>query len=1102
MNKNNFNLIYYISVIITVLLSFNNLSAQKCPEYDRLMREGDSAFNQQNYEWAINRYSVAILHCQDKSEEIQDKIIEVFKKIEDVKNAAIKNEQKAATAEKAAREAQLNAEEQKRIALLEKEKAEVAEKKAKEAQARAEKQEQIAKSEKEKVELARDSTKKLSDELAVEKRRSRRILDAEKEALERFINTSCFHEGNKSDSLRILGGKEKFNRLYYGFMNRDGDFIIPPIYTYATMFDETGYAKVELNNNNYLLDISGKPYSVAYNIENLTSEIIALDLRNKQLTKFPPEILKHQQLKILLLSGNPFKNIPPKIYEKLDLITFDIDENLDALAKSHISAATNPRTTTFGIPRKARIVQMPVNYQTPAMNNTKGVEEKLSASGGRNDWVVSSNRDNNLLYDSPNGSPNGKTMGFMENFYVIGETETHLQLIKYDPTVSSTGGSRKVNMKNAMYFGWTPKDNLLLWRRAVVNPKDDFIIKGLVIHSAELLSKGIGGEQQLLLYNSPTLEKTSMNQNDIRLLEFLYIYDIKNGNYLVGVAPESPRSDVATKRVIKGWISSKNLQLWTNRLCLEPNSDPKAAAERRAKGVKATIFNSYQAADNLKLGRPAQYNKILWNDDKYEKGYPPSQKRMPVLGKVENNIYKTAVITDVYNKNNYSVLSADEHARFHAEYNTIRDKKQNINMVFVIDGTKSNHSFFTPIIGAIKSNLNSLEKSNKKYKIATFIYGKSGEGVLARQPLTTNHSAVIQALENYQNKQNLSQDNDAPTDMYEGINTALRTLDPKETNIIVLVGDAGNKLNVSNLNIAKKMKEKECGIIAFQTRNVSGRAGLTYDAFIDQTKKLIEVSSARNNLRPKLYEDDSNTYRLRYPVEATLPGSLTYSDRDDNMSQAELDEEIREMLKSFEDQHEAMLRDLDCKIYVDCTPGINEAVLEYILKEMPEIDIRRIRDMNYQLFAEGYAPIQVDRLEYPLFKFVLFLTDRELYDLETTLKKLVIGGSSSELRENIINAYKKILTVHYGNDTGNISDKTLAQATESVTGLPSKSGLLNKYTLKDLEDRRKVSDDEIRDISDYIEDKLLSMKRIVGNPDYYFRSRDNTYYWVPQDVIP
>jgi|GEM_PF-1326424 len=753
-------------------------------------------------------------------------------------------------------------------------------------------------------------------------------------------------------------------------------------------------------------------------------------------------------------------------------------------------------------PRKAKILQEPKAYFEPAVNSPTGILPKRDASGGKNDWVVSSNRDNNLVYNTPDGDTIS-TIGFMETFYAIGETETHLQLIEYDPTVTSNSSSRKVDMRKANYIGWVPKDNLLLWRHSLVNKETKFNLKGLVVHSELLLARGIGGEQQLVLYNNPSLEKHSRNENDIRLFEFLYIFDRKDNNYLVGVSHEILRSQVASQRIIKGWISDKNIRLWPQRLCIEPNSDPKAAQERRSKGIKASLFNTHAAAKELKTGVPTdQYSKMLWDDDMYEKGYPPAQKRMPVVSKEGDSIYKTGVITDIYNKNNNIILSAEEHALVDAEYNSIRDKKQNINLALVIDGTKDNQAFFDPIIRAIEGNLNLLENTNKKYKIGAFIYGKSGEGVVERRPMTTNHTTVIQTLRNYQNKQDIPADNNDPTDMYEGINIALRTLNPKETNILVLIGDAGNSLNtnVSDTELIRKLKEKECGIISFQTRNVGGREGQVYDAFIDQTKKFIEQSAGRNNLRPTLYNiNEEFTYRVRYPEEAVLPGSLTYSDRNKNMSQVTLQEEIRQMLKSFQDQHEQMLQDLDCKIYVDCKPGINPAVLKYMLKDISEVDIPRLFDMDFQLFVEAYAPMQVDRLEYPLFKHVLFLTDRELYGLETTLKKLVVPGSPSELRENIERAYREMITTHYGSDISKVANMTLGEAMEAAVGLPSTSDLLNKYTLKDLE---KISNDEIRDINDYIEDKLIDMRGVIGNPKYYFRSRDNTYYWVPQNVVP
>ncbi len=755
-------------------------------------------------------------------------------------------------------------------------------------------------------------------------------------------------------------------------------------------------------------------------------------------------------------------------------------------------------------PRRAKVLQIPTDYFKPTENISIEIKNKQTASGATNDWVVSSDRDNNLVYNSPTASePNGKTMSFMDNFYVIDESDTHVQLIKYDPTVIASNSSvRKVNMKKAEYYGWAPKDQLLLWRNSLVDPNTDFNVKGLVVHSVKRYVSGVGGEQQLTLYNSPTLEKTAQNENDIRLFEFLYIYDKKDGSFLLGTSPKLQRSDAAAKKIVKGWLSEKNIRVWSQRLCIEPNSDLEAASERRTKGLKATLFSNYDAALELKTGKPAKFKKILWDDDRYEDGYPPSEKRMPVMGELDGKIYKTGVITEVFSESNEKVYSPAEKAKLDAEYNAIRDKKQNINMIFVVDGTQSNHPFFVPIINAVENSLNLFENANKKYELATFIYGKSGEGVVARQPLTSNHSAVLQTLKNYRDKTELSQDNDDPTDMYEAINTALRTLDPEETNILILIGDAGNALNISNLSIIQKMKEKECGIISFQTRNVEGLSGRIYNKFVDQTKEFIVGTSQRTNLRPKLYEDEGNTYRLRYPIEAALPGSLTYCSKGASMSQPELEEEIRQMLKAFEEQHEELLRDLDCRIYIDCKPGINDAVLESLLREIPDLDLRKLRDMDYQLFVEAYTPLQVDKLEYPLFKHVLFLTDRELYDLERKILRLLPGESSgSQLREGIIKAYREMIGNHYGSDRS-VFDLTLGQAMEAVVGLPSTSDLLNSYTLKDLEDRKEVSDDDIRDIYYYIDEKLVEMRRVIGNPDYFFRSRDNTYYWVPQDMVP
>jgi len=373
-------------------------------------------------------------------------------------------------------------------------------------------------------------------------------------------------------------------------------------------------------------------------------------------------------------------------------------------------------TLAYAQPRKAKVIPVPIEYIKPIGGDGTGIKSKLSVSGPKNDWVVHSDRDDNLTYVA-SGSDNttDKKMNFMENFYVIGETDTRVELVKYDPTIVASNTSRKVNMKKADYYGWAEKSKLLLWQNSLINKQTDFTIKALVGHSVSDLVRGIAGEKQLTLYNSPTKEASAQNDNDVRLFEFLYVFKKQNGKCLVGISPRLSRSSVGSQEVIKGWISEKNVQIWSQRLCIEPNDNSTAAPTRRNKSVKASLFSNYQGAVGFKTGKSAKFNKVLWDKDNYETGFPVSWKRMPVVSKLDNDVYKTGVITDVFSKTNLKVLSAEEHARLEAEYNTTRDKKQKVNMVFVIDGTKSNHSFFVPKIPIKNTNsvLSSMAKAEK-----------------------------------------------------------------------------------------------------------------------------------------------------------------------------------------------------------------------------------------------------------------------------------------------------------------------------------------------------------------------------------------------------
>lgn len=157
--------------------------------------------------------------------------------------------------------------------------------------------------------------------------------------------------------------EERFERRY-GFINKQGRIVIDYKYKQAEQFDDTGFAKVVFSDTNaeegttYLIDTTDNRYKVAYQLENLTNDITALDLRNTGLSTFPEIILKNTQLEILLLGQNSLKNIPITIANLPNLKVLDISstnikelpgdivqlQKLEILNLSHTEIVKLPRS--------------------------------------------------------------------------------------------------------------------------------------------------------------------------------------------------------------------------------------------------------------------------------------------------------------------------------------------------------------------------------------------------------------------------------------------------------------------------------------------------------------------------------------------------------------------------------------------------------------------------------------------------------------------------------------------------------------------------------------------------------------------------------------
>ena len=239
--------------------------------YQELIKEGDAYLIRQepDYKQAMNAYSAAMTACKDKMPEVQKKIVGLFEKVNQLKTKAEKSEQKALAQQLRTDSALTVAENEKQNAFQEKLRADSA------------------------LHIAESIVHQFyfyDDKFALAVKKKHEYIDIKQCQV-------CMATNN-----------------LYGFIDPEGNTVIDFKYEEAFPFDmETGFAKVKLNNQYYLIDTTGtREYLLCDDPEKLNNFTVALDLRNRGLKSIPEKIYKYPQIKILLLSGNELEQLPPE----------------------------------------------------------------------------------------------------------------------------------------------------------------------------------------------------------------------------------------------------------------------------------------------------------------------------------------------------------------------------------------------------------------------------------------------------------------------------------------------------------------------------------------------------------------------------------------------------------------------------------------------------------------------------------------------------------------------------------------------------------------------------------------------------------------------
>jgi|GEM_PF-2846612 len=727
-------------------------------------------------------------------------------------------------------------------------------------------------------------------------------------------------------------------------------------------------------------------------------------------------------------------------------------------------------------------------------------------------WKVYSDRDNNQTYTEPSASSSvHSTLGFMEQLNVADIRNGFALVYK-----SYYAGLDISN--DAQCFGWIPVDNLLLWEECP-QTHSKIYQKALVVHDPAKHST-IAEKNPPFFLGPDKKAATNPNQRakDLEIYFVMKTETVGDSNYYLLSRSMLIGSNTQT---VYGWMPEEYITEWNQRLLVEPTHESKTVDYYKSKNIYPTIF--YEMDDARQLWTNEVTHNPLWlYSDFGVKRMHEYTMRNPILtkGEIAADIYSVASISSM------STLKIDPELLKRIEL--LKQAKDNINVIFVIDATSSMKTYFQSVANA----LSTIMKGDFRYQMKTgvVLYKDYNNPDNIAYKKVTGKIDEISAFVALNQEAIGASDTDDYGAMFLGLETALDTrkmgYESDQTNFIILIGDAGNQRTGPNgmkwqenvARLSQKMFDNRINFLAYQVNHAGSTA---YDDFAIQIGKLQNelATKYQNKIKTGVLEYELQTNRLyvlsRKGSSEELPVYDSYKYA--SSGQSETMEGLRNLIigniSAFQDFVFAQLTQLEAN-YSTATAGTTGYLVEQKLTEIlrlydwSESDINEyisyLKDGGVTKFI-GYAPIRTNKSPtlpepYHLFDYVLFFSQNELEELIQQLSKINSSDAISDAKafqDAIVKMGQAMLGQFNEDEIRNMDmDKLLGQ----IYGTPVPLNLCGL-------DIKKIPNMEKEDLKDYVtvfKNKLDKLKQINSDSNYDGRFQRNhiTYYWIPMNDMP
>ena len=782
-----------------------------------------------------------------------------------------------------------------------------------------------------------------------------------------------------------------------------------------------------------------------------------------------------------------------------------------------------------------QILNLPIKWDKPRWFKTTDTTSNTNKC-----WIVFSDRDNNPTYDNPRSKVVKKTINYLDQFYVAGREGSYLHIFK------DAGGAEilKQLSPGKEDFGWIKIDQLLPNQKCYLND-EEVSMKAILLNTASS-AKGSAKEikekdfHKVYFYKDPQLTEKSNYECDIYEIFYIYSRYPSFPPYKSLLLGKNPKFAAFEKENIVGWVDYNRLTIWTHRVAVIPNALPDACKDRKEKSTYATLFGTPEAAKKYGQGQPYDEMDAIWSADSCwsQEKFSPYIPRNPVVWNNKEiqdhgGVMKIGIIGDVTSQTTKNIINKTKMAGVQKDYNEKRLLSRHINILFVVDGTKSMSPYFAGVSEAITKSMEILQgNTSNSFSFAAAVYRDMGDGddlLFASTPLTTSYGEVSSWLQ--KQKAVSPQDLDIPEAVNYGITEALRrtSLPSKdETNFVILVGDACNhpdrpndKTNVGQLKVIDMLYEYNCFFSAFQ---VYTSPAADYSNFLKQNKEIL------NGISNKFYARDSKKMQgsgmvlqpppgpWSYDIDrkwslknAPFPGCVMQGNINQSVPPTVLTEQVVKTIKSLNDSTNEGVKAMQEFVETGDFEGkqITNGQLTFLARmDISLENLKILADKHVQLYYEGYSYPTNKKLKDQVWQNEILCSTDDMYSIVNVIQKLDDKSTNeSELRDGFIEAWKVTLRRMIGDKKmSEIEDISLEDAERMVFGGVGTTKLLD-YKLKDFRDPTKVSHTDLRIFLGEIGKKyrlLNSIYQGVGKDaeKYIWISNESKFYWIPQRLLP